>query len=461
MKYFSLKQLADIVNGKVGNNGENVVVNAVIHDTRTMLGSALYLPVKGLKFDGYEFINTAFENGAVAVIVDEEWLKKNADKLKSKPFISVPDAVVAVQKLAVYLRNQVSPVVIGITGSNGKTTTKEFVGKIFSVDGSTIVNPSSWNNYLGLPLTLCRLNNNTKYCVLEIGTNHFGEVSMLAKIALPDIGVITNIGRAHLEAFIDEEGVLKEKCELFNNIKHGGTAVVNIDDKRLAGYVLRGDIRKVTYSVINVMADVHLIESKVNEDIGGCSGKVAYGIDVINFDVPLWGEHNIANLVSAVSCAYAAGIRADVVERALVNLELPKLRQEVVVHKSGAVIVVDCYNANPDSMKKSIAAVKDKYAGKKIVLVLGEMLELGDSAEKEHREIGLFIGALKVQNTLLYGKNAGLIGEELGKLGRSWKLYSEKDELSRDLIKELTPGVVVLVKGSRLLELEKVVESIK
>ncbi|MCU1262723.1 MAG: UDP-N-acetylmuramoyl-tripeptide--D-alanyl-D-alanine ligase, partial [Bryobacterales bacterium] len=340
-------------------------------DSRTTAGGDLYFALRGEVHDGHEFVQAAFEKGAVAAVVERE---VQAAGLQ----IPVPNSLAALQQLAANARTRWAGRVVGVTGSAGKTSTKDAIAALLSTEIPVGKTEGNFNNHIGLPLSILRLPDNAKAAVVEMGMNHAGEIRGLAQIAKPDIGVVTNVGYAHLEFFDSIDGITLAKRELIEALPREGTAVLNADDPRVAAFarVHRGPV--VTYG-FSESANVRAEE--VGDSRFRCLG--------VEFETQLAGRHAISNILAGIAVAGIFGIPPSRLTDAVRALAPGSMRGERTVH-DGITILNDCYNSNPAAARSMIDVLRDVPARRRIA-VLGEMLELGDGTESLHRDLGKYV----------------------------------------------------------------------
>ncbi len=454
------------------NNLGNEPFNGVAIDSRTTKFGDLFFAIRGTNVDGHNFLADAISNGATAVVVDKKFfsdvkkIKSNSKfkKLFAVTIIVVEDTTVALGELATVFRKKFQIPFLAVAGSNGKTTTKDMIGKVLSEKYDTLVTEGNLNNHIGVPLTLFGLKRKHQVAVIEIGTNHFGEIEYLCKILQPTHGLITNIGNEHLEFFKDINGVAKEEGELFKHLasRNKAVAFVNADDKRVLK-LSRTLVNSISFGSNKNNMDITCTGQTINE-----SGK--YSIEVFvkkskkrfRVNLPIPGKHNIQNALAA----FAVGIQFKVppakIVKALESFKTSDKRMETVsVNK--VKIINDTYNANLDSMLSTIEVLKQmKSQGKKII-VLGDMLELGKSSKQHHTLIGDVINKYfkKVTETthlFTFGK----ISQHINRTAKlkNKKHYTDKKSIAEDLLKIISSGDVVLVKGSRGMRMEEIVNSL-
>lgn len=423
--------------------GEDVSFSGVSRDNREVTGGEMFVAIRGENFDGHSFAAKAAENGAVLLLVSEKTEGVSVSQ------ILVEDTVIALGEIAKgYLRSLPAKRVC-ITGSVGKTTTKEMCAAVLAESFVTHKTQGNFNNNIGLPLTVFGMDETHEAAVLEIGTNHFGEILPLAKIASPDAALITAIGESHLEAFGSKEGVLREKTEILKGLKEGGTAILNGDDPLLWGMRDKITHKTVWFGIENKDCDVlvNVLENGAYE-----ARFEVVGSDV-SFTVPCGGIHNIRDAASAIAVGRVFGMDDAAIARGLSKFRNTGMRQDVI-EIAGCTVIRDCYNANPDSMRASITLLRDlKCKGKKLCII-GDMLELGENANELHRQIGEY-AAECADAVLITGNFAD--SYRLG-AGEKAQVYKDKETLAKALSEQLCEGDALLVKGSYGTKMWQVIE---
>jgi UDP-N-acetylmuramoyl-tripeptide--D-alanyl-D-alanine ligase len=451
---FYLKDLMCAIGGKFIKGKPGFTANGVSIDSRTIKKGEVYFAVRGARCDGCDFVKEAIDKGASAVVCS----KDKIDFVKSFPdsvsIIKTNDTLISLGEFAKSYRAKFKNIKIaGITGSNGKTTTKEILVSIFNRKGWALSNKGNFNNRIGLPLSIFNLTSDIKYAVFEMGTSLRGEIKILSDILKPNAGIVTNVGFSHLETFVSPKGVFEEKKVLFDNVKETGFIVINNDDEFLRT-VPRSVNRKIVSFALNTTADIcakNIKSSSDKIDFELFYKKISTGITM-----PVKGRFNVSNALAAAACAIRFGFSLDEIKFGIENFMPPKMRMETLVTGTNVVLINDAYNANPSSMKKAIQAVLQSYGGKKINLVLGDMLELGDKSADYHFELGKFINAQDISSVHLLGEMSFYTKKALN----SKNVFHSKN--SDDLLTQLRqiPAVagdsVFLFKGSRGMKLEKI-----
>jgi len=439
--------------------GPSVEIQSVSTDTRSLEPGALFVALRGARFDGHQFLAEAVGKGARALMVgDRSWAERIG-----RPDIAVfavKDPLRALGDLAQHLRKRNRPVVIAITGSNGKTTTKEMTFEILAAEyGSDKVlkNAGNENNLIGVPLTLLRLAEE-KVAVVELGTSGPGEIARLAEISDPDVGVITNVGSAHLEGLGSIEGVARAKGELLRGMRPGTTAILNAEDGRVRALGESFPGRVVLFGDgAEIRAEGGVREVALG---GAVEFEIAAGARRVPVRINYLGRHNVSNALAAAAAALAVGVGLEAIRIGLEKARPVSMRMELLALPCGARLISDCYNANPASVKAALETLRDLEARRRWA-VLGDMCELGERSGELHREVGLFAGALGLWRLYLMGEHAAeiaagarLAGLEMGRV----RIFATHDQIAEELATEIGPGDCILVKGSRRLRMEKVVE---
>lgn len=445
-----LKELYTLFDKKL--IGADMAVSGITADSRNVKKGDVFVALIANN-DGHRYVSAAFKAGASAAVVQKTVPGVDAGRL-----IMVKDTKDALLKMAAfYVKKFKNIKVAAITGSNGKTTTKEILSALLGAKDKIHKSEKSFNNYLGLPLTVFGLNSGHKILVLEIGMNHTGEIKKLVSAVLLDAVIITNIGRAHIGNFKDAQaGIAKAKAEIFINIKKGGAVILNREDKFYEYLRKKAKLRKLKVLSFGTgpQADTRIESYTVTEK--GSEFKLNTMKETLK--MRLKGLHNIYNASAAVAAAGIFKISALNIKNRLAKFNMEGLmRFEEVKLKSGITVINDCYNANPDSFAASIETLKKAGYGNLVVL-MGEMLELGHLAPKLHREVGAMFAGLNIKKLYIYGGNAANVSRGYG---RPAQIYSDRDKLKFDLKLFVKPGDIVFVKGSRGNKLEEIINGLK
>ena len=445
MMRLSLSAIASAVDGQV--HGDDVAVCGLVHDSRRVESGMLFVALPGEHVDGHAFVSAAAAQGAAAALVAR--LQDVA-----LPQVVVADPLVALGRVAAAWRDRVDPTVVGITGSNGKTTVKEMVRAILETSGPTLATQGNYNNEIGLPLTLARLDPDDQFAVLEMGCGQPGDIRYLAGLARPEVGVVTNAGPAHLERLGSIEGVARTKGELFESLPASGCAVINADD-RFADF-WRGRVgasRQLSFG-LDQPADISArLRAERGNDWGTIEVRTPAGGFVTELHLP--GRHNLMNALAATAVGVALELDLDAIAAGLANARSLPGRLQPRRHREGWTLIDDTYNANPASL----------YAGLQVVsamdgeswLVLGDMAELGPDSDKLHAEMGQSAGDLGIKRLYSIGRASRASSLAFGDQGRHFESHQA---LVETLGRELHPGVNCLVKGSRSMTMERVVRAL-
>ncbi len=460
---FSTEKLswAELISGLSGRLVQGSLARkatGVSTDTRSLVPGDLFVALKGPRFDGHDHVFQAFEKGAAAVLVSESIPRGMVSA--DKGVIEVKDTLAALGDLAGLWRRKFSVVLTGISGSNGKTSTKEMLAAILEQEGPTLKNPGNLNNWIGLPLSLFFLNEDHRYAVMEMGMNHTGEIARLCQIARPSIGLLTNIGPAHLEAFGTMEAVAKAKGELFAALEPDHWAVINVDDPRIKELARSCPARKITFGLASE-AEVRAEPLKITEQ--GVRFRILFQGKEEVF-LPVQGTHNISNALGAAATALALGLSLQKVKQGLEHFLPPEHRLQLKKGLREVRLIDDSYNANPASMKAALMAFDSLRKGNRGGLVLGDMLELGDLAKDAHRELGRLIGKMGVDYLL----GLGPLSEEMlkeARLGACPPLEVFGVLTAKEMI-DLLPGFIregdwLLIKGSHGMGMEAIVKALE
>jgi len=440
MMRLRLSEIARLTDGRLaGDDRECVGVSA---DTRELPAGALFVALAGERFDGHEFVRRAGALGAAGALVERE-------QDTPLPQVVVDDSLAALQSLAAAWRYRFRIPVVAVAGSNGKTTVKEMLAAVLARGGETMATRGNLNNHIGLPLTLLRLTPEHKHAVVELGANHAGEIAQLTRLARPDVGVITNAGQDHLEGFGSVDGVARANGELFGDLAADGVAVINGDDRFASLWAqLAGDRRQLRFG-LSGKADVRAMD--IVRDAEGSRFRLRTPAGRADVELPLLGEHNILNALAAATCAHALNVPTADIAAGLGAVRPVAGRLHPLPGIRGARVIDDSYNANPSSL----AAAVDVLVGLpgEHWLVLGDMGELGDAAEKAHADAGRYARERGVRRLFAVGELSAVAATAFGEGGRH---FDGRSALADAIAGELREDVVVLVKGSRAAGMETV-----
>lgn len=440
MTWLRLSDVAEMTGGVLV--GIDTAVNAVTIDSRKVEKDHLFIAIKGERFDAHDFV--AGLEGKVAGALVSHKVDCNI------PQVVVEDTKLALAELAKRWREQYSKPVVGLTGSNGKTTLKEMVASILAQKGNALATIGNLNNDIGMPLTLLRLRDKHDYAVIEMGANHFGEIDLLTHVCQPDIAVINNAGPAHLEGFGDIEGVSRAKGEIFAGLKDKGLAVINADDTYAKYWEGLNTERQIISFGMNEQATV-------NGEYYG-NGRLVVNTPEGEQDVQLnlLGEHNAMNALAATAVVSALGVDLSTVKKGLESLQAVPGRLARITGFNACTLLDDTYNANPGSVKAAIDVLSE--APGKRVLVLGDMGELGGDVEAKHAEMGAKAKTSGIDQLFSLGEFSANACKEFGTPERA---FDDLDKLIEALKGDITEDMTILVKGSRSARMERVVDALK
>ena len=441
----TLRQVAEVTGGTVHGNDEIVVDAPATLDSRGVEPGGLFVAIAGEHADGHEFAAQAVESGAAAVLCSRE---------VDAPSVIVDDVATALGRLARHVVDELEDVtVVAITGSSGKTSSKDLIAQLLEPDGSTVATAGNFNNELGVPLTVLRADELTRFLVVEMGARRLGNIADLCRIAPPDVGVVLNVGHAHIGEFGSAEVIAQTKGELAEAVDSDGVVVLNSDDALVSAMAVRTDAAIVTFGRAG---DVRVIDLEVDEQ-GSPRFTLTHAGQSVAVHVPLIGEYHAWNAAAAAAVALVLGVDlATVAERLGAVTPRSAMRMERHVRPDGVVVVNDAYNANPESMAAALRAVAS-VGGGRAVAVLGEMLELGEGSHEAHVEIGRLAKDLGYSRVVVVGDGARGIAEGAGDIAVG---VDDVDVAVRTLSASLSGREVVLVKASRGARLERVAEAL-
>jgi len=448
---FTVKDIVTTVKGKLLSGNMEEILAGLSTDTRKIKKGELFLAIKGDRFDGHSFILDAVAKGAGGVLVQDGGITNANFKLPDVSFISVTDSIKALGDIGNFHRSRFSIPTIGITGSNGKTTTKEMVSAILSKKFNALKNFGTENNNIGVPLTLLRLNGEHNIAVLEMGTNHLGEIRRLSEIARPTIAIITNIGPSHLEYLEDVDTVLKAKVEMLEYMDKDAKLILNADDEHLR--TIKTNLKTIWFG-FDKEADFYA--DKISLEPEGISFRLN---GKWNISLGVLGRHNVSNALGAIACAWDFGIPIEEIRDALKEFRVPNMRMEI--KRFGDIkIINDTYNANPQSMQQAIEALKDMVTEGRKILIAGDMLELGTHSGRFHHLVGKQAAESGIDLIVAVGKLAEYISngaQEAGMSEKKIKLCALMKDARAKVATLIKKGDTVLVKGSRAMKMEEIV----
>ncbi len=455
MKSLTLQQIRLAVRGKMlsASPSSEAVITSVSNNTREIQPGALYVAIKGDRHDGHAFLPDAAGKGAIAALVEHP----PATPQPNLHLIQVPNARAAFGQLATYVRSQMRSKVIAVAGSNGKTSTKKLIDAALRGKLQGSISPKSFNNDIGVPITIFAANPADDYLVLEMGTNHHGEIFGLTNMAQPDIAVITNAGAEHLEGLDDLSGVRRENATIIAGLNPAGALIVNGDDPDLLTAV-GGYAGKVITFGFNPGNDLYATDIDCLPK--GTSFRLNGRRDVF---VPLLGRHTASNALAAIAVGRRLGVSEDAIIESLAEATGADMRLQLA-ELGGVTLLNDAYNANPNSMRAGLQTLVDLPAAGRRVAILGDMLELGASSDHYHKEIGQVVANQKVDLLICVGKSAALAASAAIKSGMPKdrvRRYSTAVNAAKVVPKLLTRGDLILLKASRSMHLEEVARSIE
>ena len=451
----TLNQIAQIVGGEVLNTDGLQTTSAfpVINSSQAT-NKTFFAAFVGANVDGHDYIQEAITNGAQFALVSKDC---------TSPAIKVNHVRKALRDLAIYVRNELANLqVIGITGSQGKTTTKDLLRHILSVSGETIAPEESLNNELGVPLLILRCSETTKFCIVEMGARHLGDISYLAEIAKPHVGVVLTVGTAHLGEFGSREIIAKAKSELITSLTAGGTAILGTYDEFTPNMVVPSGVKRILFGEKSKCeiraADIEVREGRAHFDLVTPDGRAAVGLQLL-------GMHQISNALAAAAAATALKIPIETISAALSTAEVSSKWRMEISQIGEITLINDSYNANPESVAAALRtlALISQESGGVSWAILGKMQELGESSAAEHAAIGRLVCEIGIDNLVVVGIRDYLadLGSILKEEGASAVHYFETKADAMAIVEHFAPGDVVLVKASRSGEFNLLVDSIK
>lgn len=452
MIQIQLNKLEEVVNGEgLQESFHYIEMQGVCIDSKKIKKGNLFVPIIRVK-DGHDYVKEAMDKGAAASL----WKKSYGDPPKGIPIIFVDDTLLALQKLARYYRKISNVKVIGITGSNGKTTVKDIIGTILSTTYRVYKTKGNLNSQIGLPLTILEMKQDTEFLILEMGMSETGQIRNLSQIAQPDVAIITMIGQSHLETIGSREEIAKAKLEIIDGLKDKGLFLYNGDELLLSRNNNILDIKCKSFGEkdtndsfpVNVQLDEHGVHFTLNN------------LTKVQYDVPLHGKHNILNAIVGIAVGQFYKVPTEKIQKALQQINITHMRFQFLTAKTGFTIINDAWNASPSSMKAAIETLQKLNAYEKKIIVVGDMLELGKETETYHREIGKMLNQESIQYVFTYGGLAEIVAEEAMKTYATGQVqsYNNKTKIAEEVLKIITKKDVVLLKGSRGMALEEIVQ---
>ncbi len=451
MNPLALSKIAQFAGASLSSGDGTVVINKVSTDSRTIKPGELFVALRGENFDGHDFVESAAKAGASGALVDLKW---NGNVPKNFALIQTSNTLQAYQELAANYRRSLTLKVIAITGSNGKTSTKDFTASVLARKFRVTKTEGNFNNHVGLPRTILEATSEDETAVWEIGMNHPGEIAALSKIAAPDAAIITNIGVAHVEFMGSREAIAREKGALVEAVEPEGAVILNADDQFSQGIAARTHAKVVFAGTTG--GTVRAIEIRQSAD--GSEFTILEGAHRCRAQVPVAGLHMVQNALLAVAAGRAFGLSIEECAAGLATAPLTKARLQIK-EVGGVQFLDDSYNANPDSMKAALRTLVELDAEGKRIAVLGEMRELGTESERGHREVGETAAMLGVDQLITVGDAAEIIAQGARAAGLDKVSAVRSTREAADLLGKIAgPDDLVLIKGSRAARTEEVIE---
>lgn len=458
----SIEEVLKATRGKLLQGEGNTFFQGISTDSRTVTEGELFIALKGSRFDGHHYVLEALEKKAGGVVIEEDKVGDiRWNGYRAKAVIAVKDTLFALGNIALDWRRKYRTPLVALTGSNGKTTTKEMIAACLETTFPILKTKGNLNNLIGLPLTLLTLTEKERVVVLEMGMNVPGEIRRLTEIAEPDVGLITNIQEVHLEGMESLERLKEEKGELFRKMRRDGTILVNQDDPRVVDLASDYPGQKITFGIEHP-AEVMAKEIR----LGGAEGTFFTLIlegEAMEIHLRLLGRHFIPNALSAIAAACLFGVEVKQVKEALENFQSIPMRMEIVPLKGGKTLINDAYNANPHSMGLALETLVEAKGEGRAIAVLGDMLELGNFTKEAHEQLGEKVSELSIDFLLALGEEAPIVVESAIRHGfplervRVVESHSEAISILKQMIQN---GDWILVKGSRRMAMEKIVEGL-
>ena len=441
-----VKEILKVTNGELVVGNKELVCEKFSKDTRTIEKGYIYIGIKGERFDGNQFWNTALDNGAEAVIVQNvEILPEDLEKYSNKTIIKVEDTLKALYEIAKYKRSLYDIPVVAITGSVGKTSTKDIIASVVGTKYKTLKTEGNNNNNIGLPLTILKLKDH-EALVLEMGMNHLGEISLLTNIAKPTLAVITNIGTSHIGNLGSRENILKAKLEILEGMKIP-KIIINNDNDLLHNWY-KENASKLEIHTFGIENDSEVMAEDIKMQEESSEFTAVVGSENVKINVPVGGEHFVYNALCAMEVGRMLDISIEEIQHGIEHFELTKKRMDIRKLENGAIIINDAYNASFESMKVSLEFLAN-HTGERKIAVLGDMFELGKYSEELHRKVGQEVVKNNIDILICAGENAKYIIDEVRKNSKIETYFMHNnEEIVEKLTQELRNGDVVLVKAS-------------
>ena len=452
MNKLTLAEVAQVTGAETNSDAE-IFFDKIMTDSRKITSGVLFVALKGENFNGEDFAEESLKKGAAAVLVSKDF-----DKKIDGVVLKVDDTLAAYRKIAGAWRNRFDIPVVAVTGSNGKTTTKDLTAAALNGLGNVQKTSGNFNNEVGVPMTLLGLSEKNCAAVVEIGMRGLGQIESLAQVVRPTIGIVTNVSEAHIELLGSIENIARAKGELVEAIPSGGTIILNADNrhtaemKNLAG----AGVNVVTYGLENpadVTAKNILIGSVATEFT------LSYRGEDFDFEIPMLGRHNVSNALAAIAAGLTVGLSVEEIQRGVSTLTTTKMRFEVI-RRDGLTIVNDAYNASPASMRVAIKTTSEIYSGR-LIAVLGDMMELGEISEEVHREIGAELVENKFDTLITLGELGKFIAAGAREAGlKNVYTFDTHEDAAKKILELVRDGDTILFKASHVMHMEKIIELI-
>lgn len=454
----NLGKIASAVSGKIYNADKDEIVKDIITDSRIVTDGSVFVAIKGVNTDGHRFVKQAVENGAVCAVVSDETMAQS-----SLPVIVVPDTLKALREMALLYRNEFKIPCVAVTGSVGKTSTRDMVYSVLSKQYCVHKTEKNYNNEIGLPLTVFGLKSEHEIMVLEMGMSGFGEISNLTKIAQPDTAIITNIGLAHIEKLGSQENILKAKLEILEGLSPDGTVILNGDDPYLRSLEGRLPYETLYYGIESKNCDI--TAENIKKYSSGTDFTVKIDGSEYKFSVNVPGLHHVYNALAAILTGIKYNLSVKKIQEGVEKFVTSGMRQNII-RLADYTVIKDCYNASPQSMAAGLDVLEsvfdsNKDKGGKKVAVLGDMLELGDISRTEHEKIGKLIVKHNIDRLITVGEMAEYIAKSAVEDGFSASdaySFTDNEKAAASIYNIIKPGDIILFKASRGMKLEEIAD---
>lgn len=468
---FTIGEIAQRCGGQLIQGTENTTIHWIHFDSRQMKPDGLFVALTDGQRDGHFFLQSARENGAAAALISDASYA-GREETAGLALVLVPNTLAAFQDLAKAWREQLGIPVIAVTGSNGKTTTKDMIAHLLDSKYTVFKTYKNYNNHIGVPLSLLQIDHKHQAAVLEMGMNHYGEIDLVASLAKPDIGIITNVNDAHMQFFGSRDNIARAKGELLDHVSPDGYVLLNADDPYVTALRSRFPGKVIFYGVNGEgrestrIANPDMVADKVEVTETGSKFRVFSPSRDLSFwiEMPLCGTHNVSNLLPGIWIALEWGCSPQEIADAAKTLSISPMRFEIIRGMNGAVLINDAYNASPASMKQAALTFSGMFSDRDKLLVLGDMFELGEQSESLHREVGAYLNILfPAAGTrpmlVTIGNLSAVISDEYAGEKRH---FTEKEEAAAWLKEQISSSsCALLFKASRGMKLEDVVEKLK